>query len=232
MKQTKLILLLPAIELLVVIVPEENIHQLVGYVQLELFVICLCMYFGMKRSMALLLSIWAIWMLATNNWNVMQEYSNLEAGAFAALVYWIFRRPEWIPSDPLSDDTVQIAFYYGDNSPFLAKVFALLGLNVTGIAVIIGDVAMVPVGKKGKVERRERKLLKKWIKLDVGALTREPPDGCGWRGVMFNFCRLEGVQIEKANCMTAMKPIISRLPYWSPLDSPSSLMSKILSGRK
>ena len=189
----------------------------------------------MKKSMFLLLTLWIAWTLIINNFNVMQEYAQIQTGVFVALVYWVFRRPEWIPSDPPSDNTVQIAFYYGDKSPFIANVFSLLGFNVTGIAVIIGDVAMVPIGKSGKIEERTRGALKKWIKLDVGNLchhcvTKDRP--AGWKGVKYNFCRLSGAPVGYGGCMEAMKPIISRLPYWSPLDSPSSLMSKILNGKK
>lgn len=217
MKQTKIIFLLPAIELLGVIVPQENIHHLAAYVQLELVVICLCGYFGMKQSMFLLMCVWAIWALTTN-FNVIQEYAQIEAGVFASLVFWIYRRPEWIPSDPPSD-TVQIAFYYGDKSPFVAKLMAMLGLNVTGIAVIVGDEAYVPVGKSGRVEKRTRKALRKWIKLDTGVGSRHNA--------------LEGKNVDYAGCMKAFKDVlIEVITDWSPLDTPSSLMSKMLARRK
>jgi len=224
MKQTKFILFLPVIELLGVIVPQENIHHLANYIYLELYLICVCGYLGMKKSMFLLLSIWSAWLLITSGSNAIQEYAQLEGGVVAALVYWIYRRPEWIPSEPPSENTIQIAFYYGDKSPFIAKIMALLGLNVRGIAVIIGDSAMVPVGKSGKIEKRPREALRKWIKLDSGIIIH--------KSSLCLFSDLEGNAVGNVGCMVAMKSILVLLGYWSPLDTPSSLMSKMLAWRK
>jgi len=233
MKQTYLILLLPFIELLGVIIPQENISHFVTYFHLELAVICLCGYFGMKRSMFLLLSIWSIWLLVTNHWNVVQEYAQIEAGVFAALVYWVYRRPEWIPSDPPSD-TIQIAFYYGDKSPFVAKIMALIGLDVTGIAIIVGNEAYIPVGKSGRIENRTREALRKWIKLDthisIGFLDRI----AGKRPLFGNQLHdLIGKEVKYAGCMKVFRNmLIQVVPDLSPLDTSSSLMSKMLANRR
>lgn len=226
MKQTKLILLLPVIELLSVMVPHQNILYLSYYYIAQLGVAFWSAYLGMKQSMALLLTIWFTWLLATNHLPVILEYAAIEAGMLMVLVCWIYKRPEWIPSDPPSNDTVQLAFYYGDKSPFIAKGMALLGLNVTGIAVIIGDVAMVPVCKSGRIEKRTRKGLKKWIKLD----TRFHGDSIiGYD----SFLGLEGKEVKPEGCMKVFEDILIKcVPDWSLLDSPSSLMSKILANKK
>lgn len=240
-KQTPLIVLLPIIELLGVIVPQENVHHLAAYLHSELVIICLCGYFGMKRSMFFLLCFWSTWILVTNNLNVIQEYAQIEAGIFMALVFWVYRRPEWIPSDPPSE-TVQIAFYYGDKSPFIAKVMSLIGLPVTGIALIIGEDAIVPIEQKTKnqlktkkksviLEKRTRKSLKKWIKLDTRMAFKNT--GCVGKPLISEIIKLEGQHLGYAECMKAFKNVLIQVvPDWSPMDTPSSLMSKMLANRR
>ncbi len=100
MKQNKLILALPCIGLLAVIVPIEGVHNLITYAKLELLVICLCGLLGTKRAMWLLLCVWATWNLVTSQILFNQQVAQLEAGVFMALVWWVLRRPDTIPSDP------------------------------------------------------------------------------------------------------------------------------------
>jgi len=220
MKQTKLILALPVIGLLSVIVPIEGVHNLITYVQLELYVICLCGCIAMKRAMWFLLCVWATWNLVTSQVLFAQEIAQLEAGAFMALFWWVLRRPDTIPSDPRSD-TVQIAFYSGSKSPLIAHLAALIGLPVTGIAVVIGDYAIVPVGKSGKLRKCPREALRGWIKLDTGKYF--PLD---------EFYRMDERDLPPAGCMCAFNNVLTKVVRdLSAVDTPSSLLTKLLANR-
>jgi len=221
-KQTPLIILLPVIGILEVILAFEDDYLLINYVHLEMVIVAGCGYLGIKRGMWLLLALFYGWVFITGSIEItfFAEYAATEAVLFGMLVFWIYRRPERVPSDPPSD-TVQIAFYYGDKSPFIAKIMSLLGLPVTGIAVIIRNEAYVPIGKSGKIEIRPRETLRKWIKLDTG---RNLP--------LTSYVCLEGREVKYAGCMKAFRGVLHQVvPDWSTLDTPSSLMSKMLDGR-
>jgi len=108
---------------------------------------------------------------------------------------------------------------------------ALIGFNVTGIAIIIGDVAMVPIGKSGKVEKRPREALKKWIKLDTGKTLI--PCWKNDKGVDLSWSLLDGTELGCVGCMQIFEHILIQVvPDLLPLDSPSSLMTKVLAGKK
>lgn len=232
MKQTKLILFLPIIGIVEVLLTWQDVHLFQSFIYLEMVVACFCGYLGTKRDMWLLLAIYYSWIAVSDAiFMVPQWLSGAESLLFAMLVYWIYRRPEWIPSDPVSD-TVQIAFYYGDKSPFVAKIMSLIGMNVTGIAVIIGDWAIVPIEKSGMLEKRPSESLKKWIKLDTGHKPGLKLDTV--RGIeLIRWAKLEGRKVEYAGCMKAFKDVLIQVvPDWSPNDTPSSLMGKMLANRK
>lgn len=213
---------MPIIGILEVTLDFEDVYLLINYVYLEMIIVAICGYLGMKKAMWLLLALFYTWIFITGLTGVMffTEYAATESIVFGMLVYWVYRRPEWIPSDPPSD-TVQIAFYYGDKSPFVAKIMALLGMNVTGIAIVIGNEAIIPVGKSGKLEKRSREALRKWIKLD----TRFKPT----EDLLRNFHALEGKAVKYAGCITAFQLILVEIrPGYRQAGTPSSLMIEVL----
>jgi len=168
-KTTRWILLLPVVELLGVIVPIENIHWLVSFVHAETVILCLCGYFGMKRDLWLFVLLYLSWIGITDlfKFDILQEFALIETAAFAVIVWWLYKRPSRIPSDPHSRDTVQVAFYYGDKFPLVAKIASFVGLPVGGIGIIINDKGILMRGKTGKLEIRKRETFKKWIILDT-----------------------------------------------------------------
>jgi len=171
----------------------------------------------MRRHMWLLLCVWSAWNLTTSQVLFTQEMAQLIAGVFMALVFWILCRPDTIPSDPRSD-TVQIAFYHGNKSPIIARIAALVGMDVSGIAVIIGDEAIVPRGKTGKLERRPRETLRRWIKIDTGKYF--PID---------EFYRMEGRNVPPSGCMCAFNNVLIKVVSdLSRVETPSSLLTKLL----
>jgi len=223
-KQTPLIILLPLVGILEVILAVEDVNLLDNYVYIEVIILSICGYLGLKRDMWLLLTIFYVWVFITDAFIYFPlQASAIESVLFGMLVYWVYRRPERIPSDPRSD-TVQLAFYYGDKSPFIAKIMSLLGLPVTGVAVIIGDEAIVPIGKTGKLEKRPRKALRKWIILDTGAGFRNN----GWLIIK----KLEGKNVGYAGCIKALGVVLEQVVEdYSSTDTPSSLMNKVLAKR-
>lgn len=220
MKQTPLILTIPLIGILEVVLCDENVHLLINYVYMEALILCFCGYLGMKRDMWILFGLYFLWFISTNlaGISIYEEYAAIEAVVFGMLVYWIYKRPERIPSDPPSE-TVQIAFYYGTNSPLIARIMSLIGLPVTGIAVIIWDEAIIPIGKTGKLQKRPREALKAWIKLDTKIMPNE-------RDIAL-FYSLEGQNVEYSGCMKAFYPFLNNIGI-KPTVDPSSYMSKIL----
>lgn len=222
MRQTKLILLLPIIGILEVVLFAENTHQLMGYIYMETALICICGYLGVKRDMWILLSLFYLWVFISNLYiSFSLEAASIEAVILGMLVYWIYQRPERIPSDPPSE-TVQIAFYYGNKSPFIARIMSLIGLPVSGIGIIIWDEAIVPVGKAGKLQKRRREALKSWVKLDTKIMPKERD--------LTLFHSLEGQFVEHLGCMKAFYPFLNNLGIKPTID-PSSYMSKILNLR-
>jgi len=227
-KSSKYVLLLPVVELLGVMLPLERIHWLVTYAQIEGIIICLCGYFGIKKDLWLFLSIYFFWILVTNNLPVIvpQELALIEVGIFSCIIFWLHQRPERIPSDPPSK-TVQIAFYYGEKFPFVAKLFSFIGLPVNGIGIIIDNDGIFVRGRTGKMEKRSRELFRRWIILD----TKVPVN----KDIIQNFHALEGQAASKSGCMIIITTFLSRLgAEYTPsslLQSPSSYMSQILSVR-
>jgi len=224
---SKYILLLPVVELLAVIVPIESTHWLDTYEQIEVIIICLCGYFGVKKDIWLFIFIYFTWIFITDNLHVtvLQELALIEVGIFSALIYWLHARPERIPSDPQSK-TVQVAFYYGDKFPIIAKLSSFIGLPVNGIAIIIDGDGLLVIGRTGKLHKRSREAFRKWIILDTKVPVTER--------ITSEFNLLEGQFTSRSGCMSAMKPFLTSLgDKYKPslLQSPSSYMSQVLAVR-
>jgi hypothetical protein len=191
-----------------------------------LAIVGLAGYFGMKRPMFLLVALYAtlVSLIEFSGVPVSHGYATFEAAMFLALVYCLYHRPEWIPSDPPTADTVQIGFYYGEKSPIAAHIMALLGMPATGIAIVIGKEAMVPIGKTGKMELRNRDALRKWCIIDTD---QEPSEES-----MFEFYALEGVDVGACGCMKAASYFLDSLGAdLSATRNPSSYMEKVLARR-
>lgn len=216
---------MPIVELLGVIVPIESIYWLIFYVQVETVILCLCGYFGMKRDLWLFVLLYLSWICATTLFKIdfLQEFALIEAAAFAVIVWWLYRRPERIPSDPHSKNTAQVAFYYGDKFPLVAKIASFIGLPVSGIGIIIGDKGIMMRGKTGMLEEIDRTNFRKWIILDTNIEINGQIKG--------EFKNLKGKKTSKSGCMSVMTPFLSSLgDQYKPfrLQSPSSYMSQIL----
>ncbi len=133
--------------------------------------------------------------------------------------------PEKIKSDPETKNTVQIAFYHGNASPLIARLFSLPGHRVSGVGAVITKAAIIPVQKEMKYELRSRKsLLKKWIILDTGIV---PSDV-----TLFEFAMLENKKCHYIGCMTGMSKLLNSLDGLEPTHDPSSYMKKVLEFRK
>lgn len=225
MKQTSFILLLPVIGILEVILAFEDVYLLVNYVYFEMVIICICGYLGMKRDMWLLLAIFYGWVVISSLSGItfFSQYAAVEAVVFGMLVYWVYRRPERIPSDPPSD-TVQLAFYYGNKSPFIARIASLVGLPVTGVAVVLGNEAVIPVGKTGRLEKRSRATLRQWIILD----TRIPSNP----RIRHEFYKAINTNVRYAGCLYALLELIFAInPDYAQENTPSGLMSRVLNNK-
>ena len=75
----------------------------------------LCVYglFRLRQDLWLFLAVFYTWVAISNQLHhFTPTQSCIEAGVFFALVYWLNKRPLWIPSDPKSE-TLQFAFYRG-----------------------------------------------------------------------------------------------------------------------
>jgi len=224
----KIVFILPIIELLGVIVTQDKIYLLLLYLQVQLMAVCWCAYIGIKKDLQLFLFIYFSWVCATDflfssfDISIPVTASLLETGIFTAIVFWIYNRPERIPSDPPSE-TVQIAFYYGDKSPLIARIASFLGLPVTGIGLIIGAHAMMVRGKTEKMIRLDRIELRKWIKLDTHVTASDE--------ICEAFNAYEKQHVTYAGCLSALAPFLSMLgkKYKPSLaQSPSSYMSQVL----
>lgn len=222
MKQTSIILLIPLIGIFEVLLTWEQIYLLRNFVYLEMIVLCFCGVVGLRRDLWLLLCVFYSWIAISDQiFYFSQAQAYLEAALFFVLVYWVNIRPLWIPSDPPSN-TLQFAFYRGNKTPFISKVGQLFGLPVGGVAVIINDDALRPVGLRGVLELRQRSQLKMWIKLDTKIRVSND--------IKKEFNNLIGKQTGKAGCLRALRPILSKTPLSGSIH-PSGLLSEILDSR-
>jgi len=227
-KTTQWILFLPVIELLGVIVPAEDIRWLVSYAHAEIIILCLCGYLGMKKDLWLFVLLYLFWVGITDlfKFDILQELALIEATAFAVIVWWLYKRPARIPSDPQTKHTVQVAFCHGDKFILVAKIASFIGLPVTGVGIIIDGEGILVRGKTGILEKRKREEFRKWIILDTKIKINKQ--------IVSEFDKLEGLTPSKSGCMVEMTPFLSSLgDHYKPslFESPSSYMSHILSLR-
>jgi len=137
----------------------------------------------------------------------------------ACVLFGLYQRPR-IRSEKLGGN-VGVAFYYGTNCPWIARIASLIGLPARNLAPIMYGKAMVPTGK-GYIERREAAALKGWVVLDTG---KKPTPM-----MVLYFNQLNGKSIDKLGCTKAMKRIIEEIGF-IPALTPGGCMRSLLECR-
>ena len=211
-----------AVELLAALVPYEDIQDLGLYFQLEFLFLCAATLCYVKWDAVFVLFAYSLWQTVSDRlWAYPQWIGVMEASILWMLLWWIYRRPERIPSDPIGD-TVCLAFYYGDKAPLIAKISSILSLPYTGIAVIIKDRAMVPRGKEKKIICRHPETLHPWTIVDT--YIKPTPE------ILEAFNQLEGKPMGKAKCMKTMTPFLDKLGFGRSRD-PADYLLRVLAQR-
>lgn len=160
---------------------------------------------GRARSIAIFLAVFFWWITLSDPWSVNWPYRwpAMESALFAVAIAWLMLRPQRLPSAPISEN-VCIALYHGNNSPLIAKLASFFGLPYTGVAIIIGRVAMVPSGKTQKIgQRTSHGLPRRWTIIDTGI---EPN-----REISGAFFALERRSVDGASCLKAIRPFLGLL---------------------
>lgn len=241
MKTTKdniawgLVLALIVLELSSVYIPRNRVVNLVDYFQ----AINICLAFagaivavGAIADALLVLGIFYTYIIIVDNIDLVvpKNFAALEVLIVAVIIFWIKMRPT-IRSEPISKN-VCLAFYYGNNASFLARVSSLIGMPAQSIAIIIGDEAIVPNGELNILEKRSSKALvsESWLILDTFV---KPSNH-----IIYEFNKLAGKQIicsllKFNNCLKTMTPFLNLLgPIFNPGYNPGLYQKQIMDGRK
>jgi len=121
---------------------------------------------GWSQDIALCFALFYGWQLSTYWVRVSTDWAMLEVLILACTLYWLIQRP------PLKSEDIGrnmgVAFYHGDNTPWIARVASLFTLKAHSVAMVYQDKAMVPTGA-GIVRCVDKSSLgPNWTILDTG----------------------------------------------------------------
>jgi len=150
--------------------------------------------------------------------NVPMMWAVLEWTVIVCIIYSIKQMPR-IRSEQIGAN-VGVAFYYGTDTPWIARLASLVGLPARSIAIVIGDRAMVP--KNDRIECRKASSLKNWVILDTG----KPPTDM----ILYWFNELDGMEIERLGCVKSMEPAIEQIGFQS-APTPGGCMTNLMAWR-
>lgn len=162
------------------------------------------------KSVLSLLTIWAVWILLTDqfNLNLPDFLLSIESFIFSFFVMWALVRPYFYTSADLSQrgENVYIGFYHGTRAPFLSSLAALFGLPFSSMVIVAGDKVLRSSGN-GKMVFSNPEILppEDYIFIDTGK--KASPDmfkelaGCvGKSTKSFGIFRIKCIQ----NCIPVL----------------------------
>ena len=128
------------------------------------------------KSALSVLTVWAIWILFTDqfNLNLPDFLLSIESFVFSFFVLWALIRPYFYPSAslPQRGDNVYIGFYQGTRAPFLSSLAALFGLPFPSMLIVAGETVLRSSGC-GKMVKNGTAIIKPkdYVFVDTGKKT-------------------------------------------------------------
>jgi len=176
---------------------------------------------GWSQDIALCFALFYGWQLLTYWIWVPMDWAMIEVLILACTVYWIIQRPPMKSED--IGQNMGVAFYQGDNTPWIARIASLFTLKAHSVAMVYQGRAMVPTGE-GFVKCVDKSSLgPNWTILDTG---EQPPD----LGINY-FHDMNGAPVSTLGCVKACKyPLKETGIKLSPI--PGILMRNLLNGRR
>jgi len=177
-------------------------------------------YRGWNQNIALAFALF-YWVQFTTVWMPLPtDWGMFELLILSCTIYWLIKRPPHKSED--IGQNMGVAFYQGDNTPWIARVASLFTLDARSVAMVYKGRAMVPTGA-GTVKCVDKSALKNWTILDTGS---RPTD----LGIHY-FDDEIGIPHTKLGCVKVHKYTLQGTGIKLSL-IPGILMRNLLNGRR
>jgi len=186
-----------------------------------LILIISAIYRGWNQNIALAFAIFywiqfaTCWILLSTDWDAIQLL------VLSGTVYWLIQRPP-LKSEDIGQN-MGVAFYQGDNTPWIARIASLFTLDARSVAMVYKDRAMVPTGA-GIVKCVDASALPKkgWKIFNTGVRPSEL--------ALHYFNDMKDAPVTTCGCVKASKYVLQEIGI-NPSPVPGITMRNLLNGR-
>jgi len=183
--------------------------------------ILLAIYRGWNQDIALAFALFYWIQLITVPMLLPTDIPSILLLILSCTIYWLIQRPTFKSED--IGQNMGVAFYQGDNTPWIARIASLFTFKAHSVAMVYQDKAMVPTGK-GIVKCVDKSSLgPDWTIFDTG---RQPPD----LGIHY-FNDMKGAPVTTYGCVKASKYVLQEIGI-EPSPVPGFIQRNLLNGRR